>query len=132
MNSKSFEEVKNRFDEIKFNEKFDIIVAIANGGLIPAAMINQQLNIDFQVIKLNLRNNSQQQLYPAPILLEPIKFDFIGKNILLVEDRIKTGLTINYAKELLKGAAIIKTFAVNGKADYCLYDQMCFKFPWIR
>lgn len=132
MSDKSFEEVKGRFDEVQFNESFDTIVAIANGGIIPAAMINQRLNIEFQLIKLNLRNNSQQQLYPAPILLEPIKFEVKGKRILLVEDRVKTGLTLNHAKELLKDAAVVKTFAVNGKADYCLYDEPCFRFPWIR
>jgi len=26
---------------------------------------------------------------------------------------------------------VVKTFAVNGKADYALYDEACFKFPWI-
>ncbi|NCB27269.1 MAG: phosphoribosyltransferase, partial [Bacteroidia bacterium] len=30
-----------------------------------------------------------------------------------------------------QGAKQIKTFAVNGKADYSLYDETCFKFPWI-
>ena len=56
---------------------------------------------------------------------------FEGKRILLVEDRIKTGTTIKYAQQLLAGAAEIKTFAVNGNADYCLYNESCFKFPWI-
>jgi uncharacterized protein len=65
--------------------------------------------------------------------LEQINFDVQGKTILLVEDRVKTGNTLNYAKDLLleAGAKYIKTFAVNGKADYCLYDELCFRFPWI-
>lgn len=129
---KSFEEVKARFDEVNFNEEFDMIVAIANGGIIPAAMINQRLGLDMQLLKINLRNNSQQQIYDNPRLLEPISFEFRDKRILLVEDRVKSGQTLNYAKELLQQAALIRTFAVNGKADYCLYDEACFKFPWIR
>lgn len=129
---KSFEEVKARFDEIHFAEEFDMIVAIANGGIIPAAMINQRLGLDMQLLKINLRNNSQQQIYDNPRLLEPISFEFRDKRILLVEDRVKSGQTLNYAKELLQQAALIRTFAVNGKADYCLYDEACFKFPWIR
>ena len=54
-----------------------------------------------------------------------------GGSILLVDDRIKTGATIKLARELLKEARCIKTFAVNGTADYALFDETCFKFPWI-
>lgn len=128
---KSFEEVMQRFREITFHETFDMIVAIANGGIIPAAIINQRLNIEIQLLKINLRDPNQQPKYDSPKLVSPIDFDYKGKSILLVEDRIKTGATVQYAIELLQEAREIKTFAVNGKADYSLYDESCFKFPWI-
>ena len=38
MNVKTFEEVRQRFLEITFEERFDLIVAVANGGIIPAAI----------------------------------------------------------------------------------------------
>ena len=128
---KSFQEVLQRFKDIKFNETFDIIVAIANGGIIPAAIINQRLNTGVELLKISLRDPHQIPKYDSPKLVEPIDFDFKDKAILLVEDRIKTGATINYALELLNEAKHIKTFAVNGKADYSLYDEECFRFPWI-
>lgn len=128
---KSFEEVLQRFKDIKFNETFDIIVAIANGGIIPAAIINQRLNTGLELLKINLRDPHQIPKYDSPKLVAPIEFDFKSKTILLVEDRIKTGATVNYALELLNDAKQIKTFAVNGKADYSLYDEECFRFPWI-
>ena len=131
MSSKSFAEVLEKIRTLEFKEEFDMIVAIANGGIIPAALLNQRLNIDIQLLKLNLRDASQRPLYDSPRLLEEIKFDVRGKKILLVEDRVKTGMTLNYASQLLAGAALVKTFAVNGKADYCLYDEACFRFPWI-
>ena len=28
------------------------------------------------------------------------------------------------------GASTVLTFAVNGKADYCIYDELCFPMPW--
>lgn len=130
-NKKTFEEVLQRFREIEFHETFDIIVAIANGGIIPAAIINQRLNINIELLKINLRDPSQKPKYQSPKLISPINFEFKDKNILLVEDRIKTGATVNFALELLKDAKQIKTFAVNGNADYALYDEDCFKFPWI-
>ncbi|NLO72252.1 MAG: phosphoribosyltransferase [Porphyromonadaceae bacterium] len=130
MRTKSFAEILIRFREIEFHEKFDLVVAIANGGLIPAAILNQRLGTEFQVLKINLRDNNQKPKYDNPKLLTPIDFEFKNKTILLVEDRIKTGATVNFAVELLRGATIVKTFAVNGNADYALYNEDCFRFPW--
>lgn len=130
-NVKSWDELKTKFNAIAFNETFDIIVAIANGGIVPAAIINQRLQLPIELLKINYRDNRQQALYPSPKLLTDISFDVKDKRVLLVEDRVKTGATLEYAKDLLKDAAMVKTFAVNGKADYALYDEACFSFPWI-
>lgn len=129
--SKTFEEVIQKFREIEFHETFDLIVAIANGGIVPAAILNQRLDAEVQLLKINLRDPQQRPKYDSPQLVSPVDFDFKDKIILLVEDRIKTGATVQFALELLKGAKQIKTFAVNGNADYALYNEDCFKFPWI-
>lgn len=130
-NNKTFEEVLQKFREIEFRETFDIIVAIANGGIVPAAIINQKLDVEIKLLKINLRDPLQKPKYDSPKLVSPIDFDFKDKTILLVEDRIKTGATVKFALELLSGAKQIKTFAVNGTADYSLYNEDCFRFPWI-
>lgn len=129
--AKTMEQVMERFATITFGEEFDVIVAIANGGIVPAGIINQRLQKEVHLLKINLRDESQQPKYESPRLLAPIDFEFKGKRILLVDDRIKTGATIELACELLKEAAVIKTFAVNGTAHYALFDEACFKFPWI-
>ena len=129
--TKSFEEVLQRFREIEFDENYDLIVAIANGGIVPAAIINQRLNIELHLLKINLRDPFQKPKFDAPKLLEPIDFEYNNKKILLVEDRIKTGATVKLALDLLKEAKLIKTLAVNGEADYSLYNESCFRFPWI-
>ncbi|HHU96752.1 MAG: phosphoribosyltransferase family protein [Bacteroidota bacterium] len=131
MNQKSFEEVIQRFREIDIPETFDIIVAIANGGIVPAGILAQRLELEVHLLKINWRDTSQKPKYNAPKLLAPIDFKYRDQSILLVEDRVKSGTTLTYAMELLKGAKSIKTFAVNGKADYSLYDEACFLFPWI-
>lgn len=128
--AKSFEEVMERFRTITFEEEFDILVAIANGGIVPAAIINQRLQKEIHLLKINLRDEYQHPKYDKPQLLAPIDFDFKGKSILLVDDRIKTGSTIKLARELMKEPRQIKTFAVNGTADYALFDEACFRFPW--
>ncbi len=128
---KTFEEVMERFRSITFQDEFDLIVAIANGGIVPAAIINQRLLKEIHLLKINLRDEHQKPKYDAPQLMAPVDFEYRGKNILLVDDRIKTGSTIVFARELLKEANLIKTFAVNGNADYALYNETCFRFPWI-
>jgi hypoxanthine phosphoribosyltransferase len=130
MSSKTINEVLNRFKSIEFNEDFDIIVAIARGGIIPAALIQQRLCADIEILWLNFRNDTQQLQHNEPVLLKPINFTYLDKRILLVDDRCKSGKTLNKGKELLNGSRFIKTLVVNGKADYPLFDEECFTFPW--
>ena len=129
--ARTCDEVMDRFRSITFEDEFDIIVAIANGGIVPAGIINQRLQKEVHLLKINLRDEYQHPKYDRPKLLAPVDFDFRDKRILLVDDRIKTGSTIMLAKELMQDARMIKTFAVNGNADYALFDEACFKFPWI-
>ena len=43
--AKTFDEVMERFRSITFRDEFDIIVAIANGGIVPAAIVAIIFNI---------------------------------------------------------------------------------------
>lgn len=133
MDDKSFESIKRDIEVFRFPETFDLIVAVANGGIIPAALINQRLGLEFQLIKIHFRDPKQQPEQPEPLLQESLHFSVVGRKILLVEDRVKTGASLELAKKVLMnaGAASVKTFAVNGNADYCLFNETCFRFPWI-
>lgn len=131
METKPWAEIESRVQDMRFEESFDMIVAIANGGIIPAAMLQQKLKIPVELLKISFRDAGHKPLYNAPQLTAPVHFDVKGKNILLVEDRVKTGATLGYAKQLLQDAAVVKTFAVNGPADYSLFNENCFSFPWI-
>lgn len=130
---KDFNEILERISSLELSEDFDAVVAIANGGTLPAELIRQKLGIELFLLKINLRDSNHMPVHPQPVLLHPIDFEVINKRFLLVDDRIKTGRTIEFAKRLLleKGASIVKTLAVNGNADYSLYNEACFRFPWI-
>jgi xanthine phosphoribosyltransferase len=128
--TKSFEDITRRIREIEIPEQFDMIVAIANGGIIPGALINERLQLPFELLHINWRDEDNNPRGPYPVLLRPQSFDCSGKRILLADDRIKTGTTIDFAKKLLSAARDIKTFAINGAADYTLFNETCFAMPW--
>ncbi|MDD4820238.1 MAG: phosphoribosyltransferase [Flavobacteriales bacterium] len=130
MEGKSFQQVMDKFRQLIIYEEFDMIVAIANGGIVPAGILCRKLDLPVYMLRLHLRDENNNKIFDKPQLLKEIDFPVKGKRILLVDDRIKTGTSIEFAKELLSEAALVKTFAVNGTADYALYDEMCFPFPW--
>ncbi len=130
MKLKTLEEIKERIIQITFKEEFDLIVAIARGGIFPAAMLQQKLGIGLEIIWLNFRDENQQPKYDTPHLVKAPNFEFTGKKILLVDDRSRTGSTFMKAKELLSGSELVKSLVVNGEADYSLFNEPCFIFPW--
>lgn len=116
--------------KLNLKDKFDLIVGISRGGVVPAAIISSYLRLPLEIIRLNFRDESKNPKYRSPKLLRKIDFNFADKRILLIDDRSNSGATLRTAKKLLTKAKSIKTFVINGKADYFLFDEDCFKLPW--
>lgn len=123
-------EIRDKIQKINFKEKFDIVVAVAKGGIVPAYLISQKAGADLEMIWLKYRDENNKVIFKEPKLLQKIAFDCKNKKILLVDDVTRSGSTLQAAKNYLKDAKLIKTFVINGKADYSLYDKKCFPFPW--
>ena len=130
MRKKAFEEIYQKLQSCHFPEPFDMIIGIGKGGVVPAVLLANFLKAEIAIIWLAFRNEDNQICHAEPVLLREINFDFQNKKILLVDDRIKTGTTLQAAKKILSVAKSITTFAVNGPADYFLYNEECFIFPW--
>lgn len=129
MKKLTFEQIINKINHINF-EKFDLVVAIGKGGIIPGALVANHLNLDIKILWLNFRNENNNPKYSKPKLTKEIDFNIKNKKILLVDDVSRTGKTLNAAKGLLKGNKV-KTFVVNGNADYSLYNfKDCIEWPW--
>ena len=113
-------------------ERFESIVAIAQGGVIPAALIQQEWEIPLRIIRINYRDHENVPLYEDARLLDDGPFPLDGKKILLVDDVSRTGRTLARAREYLRGN-LVKTFLVNGVADYSLFrTEECLRMPWKR
>ena len=107
----------------------DMIIAIGNDGIIPAGLVQKKLCIPMEIITINYRdeNNNPVKDYPELLSRAP---RYKGKRILIADLMTRTGKTFEKAKEVLKGNTL-KTFAINGKADYSLYDfPGCINWPW--
>jgi len=57
-----------------------MIIAIANRGIIPAALINQSLLLAIELLRLSFRHAKQKPLNDTPKLIEAFSFDPVGKN----------------------------------------------------
>lgn len=131
MQKLTFSKFFSSLGKIKF-DKFDLIVAIGKGGIIPSVFIHEKLKIPIEIIWINFRDETNKQVRKEPVIkiinkkLKKIK----NKKILLVDDVARTGKTLKKAKTLLKGNKI-KTFVVNGKADYNILNKTeCVRLPW--
>ena len=128
MKAIGFNKIINKIRKIKF-DKFDIVIGIAEGGIVPAVIISNTLNLKFDILWLKYRDEKNIIRYKEPRLLKKIT-KYKNKKILLVDDVIRSNATIRKAKKLLKGNKI-KTFVINGKADYYLYNtKKCIRLPW--
>ncbi|MBW2979792.1 phosphoribosyltransferase [Candidatus Woesearchaeota archaeon] len=120
-------QITDKVKKIDF-PNFDLIIAINRGGLNPAKILAKHLKLKIKTIHINYRDETHAPKYKNPKLIKTIKIK--NKKILLVDDVSRTGKTLRTAKKLLKENKV-KTFVINGKADYSLYNcKECFKFPW--
>lgn len=130
MKEKSFEDITNKLKLFKPEEDFDLVVAVAHGGIVPGYLIAGHLKLPIEFVWINFRDEHNNPQRKSPAIVKPIEFDATGKNILLVDDRSNTGVTLEFAKTILKDAALVKTMVINGRADYVLFDEDCFGMPW--
>jgi len=130
MEEKSWKQIQNKLDRVVFDKNFDMIVAIGRGGVTPGFLVSKKLKKDLELVWLRFRDDENKVAFKQPKLIKKLEFNFKNKNILLVDDISRTGTTFKAASKYLKGSKSIKTFVINGKADYYLYDENCFKFPW--
>lgn len=127
---KDLGEIVNRLRSLDFSSRYDLVIGIANGGIVPAYLVHSFLDIPLDFIWIKFRDSHHQPIGDHPQLIQLPTTSVVDKKILLVDDRSKTGATFSHAKQLLASASLIHTLVVNGRADYSLFDQDCFAMPW--
>lgn len=101
------------------SEKFDIVVGISRGGLPPARMICDFLNIDtLSSLQIKHYKSGGKQLENVDIT-DPVDIDLNGKNILIVDDVNDSGKTLKAAHDHISSQepALVKTAVLHEKEN---------------
>jgi len=88
------------------NWRPDYVIGLTRGGLIPANLISQYLEVPMQTLKVSLRDEAEQEsnLWMAEDaygykILDPMCSDDGRKNILIVDDINDSGATLNWIRQ---------------------------------
>jgi len=90
-------ELLNKFNESKM--KFDYIIGINRGGLIPALIISNQL--DCKLICIGAKSYTGKKRNKLNIYSYPV-VNLKNKNVLIVDEICDTGITLNTIKKKVK------------------------------
>ncbi|RUT33067.1 xanthine phosphoribosyltransferase [Arsenicitalea aurantiaca] len=93
---------------------FEAVVAIARGGLVPAAIVARELNIRVieSVSVKSYDHQSQGQVRVLkPISEQVLEISKAGGRVLIVDDLVDTGATARAVRDMLPGAHFATVYA---------------------
>ncbi len=124
---------------IKRNQvTLDIIVGVSRGGLLPARIISDLLDIP-QLTSIRIEFYAEiNQPSQKPVITQPVPLSLHGKHVLVVDDITDSGKSLQLAKiEFEKTAIKTYTLSLYHKPWSCLTPDFYFKettrwiiFPW--
>lgn len=116
------------------DKKWDGIIAITRGGMIPAGIIARELGIRV-VDTISVRTYSHKEI-SEPVVLNDVTATKDGENYLLIDDLVDTGKTAKFVRERLpkayfatvyakpEGRPLVDNFITEVPQDTWIY------FPW--
>ena len=118
--------------------EFDTIVAITRGGLVPAAILAQLLNVRYiETLGLSSRDDDRERTIMSVIkTVNTAVFNTGGSNTLVVDDLVDSGHTMRYVAKLLPRAYRAVVYAKPLGRDAChvraadMPQDRWLVFPW--
>ncbi len=134
-----FKEVVSKIQEAVRKAKPQVVVGVARGGVVPAAIAAALAGAELGVIELSMYDESMppKKLREEPKLIRTSKLNLKSRRVLIVDDVVRTGKSLEKAKKLCEREkpANISTLVLGAEskesADYVLYEtKACVVLPW--
>ena len=128
----SFDTISRRLHDLSIPE-VDVVVGIAEGGTVPAALLAHQLNKPLALVTLNYRAPDNTPQRPAPELLSDVPDLPAASRLLLVDEAGVSGATLEAARALFPDHPVT-TLVLKGKGDVVAFPEVrtCVAWPWKR
>jgi hypoxanthine phosphoribosyltransferase len=119
----------------------DCVVGIERSGTVPSNIIANSLGIPSYSVRIRHYGSGLPpiELYEDPIILRPLRANVEGQRVLVIDDLVRTGRTLQKAVLHLreKGAIEVKTGTLVVKPEglkkvdfYAVQSEDCVVFPW--
>ena len=89
----------------KFDNKKPIFISVLNGSFIFASDLLRNLNINCEIDFIKLSSYKGQNTTGTVRLLKDISADITNRDVIIIEDIIDSGLTVEFLVKRLKGAS---------------------------
>ena len=128
----TFRDIAARLERWRFPERLDGVVGIADGGVVPAALVALKLGLELKTIAINYRDEANEPRFPEPRLISSVPDLGPWKRILLVDDVYVSGKSWKAARALLPADVEVLPFVLKGKVDFALIRDIdgCVRWPW--
>jgi len=113
------------------SRKFEGIIAVSKGGLIPAYFLSRDLGVNkIEVVCANHYNNNRERLSQPKMILSPkLSPEHDYRNWLIVEDVVETGETIQLLKKYFPHTSVA---ALIRKTDFPVQFFARQERDWVR
>ncbi|MCP8322753.1 MAG: phosphoribosyltransferase [Candidatus Methylarchaceae archaeon HK02M2] len=92
-------ELAKKIKESKFEP--DILIGISRGGLIPAAVLSDRLNVESEIVGVEYYSGVKETK-KRPEITQQILSDLDGKKVLIVDDVADMGHSLQLVKDYIK------------------------------
>ena len=91
---------------VKYKGKVPIIIGVLNGAFLFMADLVRNLSIQFEVDFIKIDSYGENTMSSGTIrLLKDISADITGRDVIVVEDIVDTGLSLNFLKHRMEEAS---------------------------
>lgn len=90
---------------VRFRDQCPILIGVLNGSFMFMADLVRQLDIDFEVDFIKIASYGSETASSGTVrLLKDISADITGRDVVIVEDIVDTGLTVKFLRSRMEEA----------------------------